>query len=339
LKILLCSHVFAPDIGGIETVSALLAAQFSSLGSAVTVVTHTPGGPVSSAYEVVRRPSLRKLRALTRQADIVFQSNISLRTLLPLLLCGKPIVVTHHTYLTRVDGRLGWRDHIKRALLSRCHNISVSKAIADELPVKSTVIGNPFDSQEFAAWGANDRDTQREKDIVFLGRLVSDKGCDLALHALAQLKAEGICPSFTVIGDGPQRAALERLAVELHIAAQVDFRGVVRESRGRELARHTVMVIPSIWAEPFGLVALEGLAAGCVVAASSAGGLPEAVGPCGLLFPNGDVKTMAAILKSLIVDAGLREQLLVERDRHLQRFQPGNVAREYLAIFESALSK
>ncbi len=339
MKILLCSHVFAPDIGGIETVSALLAEQFSSLGSPVTVVTHTPGGPVSSAYEVVRRPSLRKLRALARQADIVFQSNISLRTLLPLLFCGKPIVVTHHTYLTRIDGRLGWRDHIKRALLRGCHNISVSKAIAESLPVKSTVIGNPFESQEFTAWGAGDRDTPRDKDIVFLGRLVSDKGCDLALRALALLKADGICLSFTIIGDGPERAALARLATKLDITAQVDFRGVVREGRGRELARHKVMLIPSIWAEPFGLVALEGLAAGCVLAASSAGGLPEAVGPCGLLFPNGDVKAMAAALKCLITDAGSRQKLLAERDRHLQRFQPVNVAREYLAIFESALSK
>lgn len=339
MKILLCSHVFAPAVGGIETVSALLAEQFTRMGSAVTVVTQTPGEPISSAYEVVRRPTLRKLRALCRESDIVFQSNLSLRTLLPLLLCGKPIVITHHTHLMRFDGRLGWKGWVKRALLWRRHNISVSKAMAKSLPVRSVVIGNPFESQEFTPCGADWPNQNRDKDIVFLGRLVSDKGCDLALRALALLKADGMHPSFTVIGDGPEREALERLAAELEIADQVDFRGMVREGRGREVARHRIMIIPSTWAEPFGLVALEGLAAGCVLAVSNAGGLPEAAGPCGLLFPHGDVAAMAAVLKRLLTDSELRQELLAERDRHLQRFQPENVARQYLAIFQSLLSK
>jgi glycosyltransferase involved in cell wall biosynthesis len=333
MRILLCSYVFAPNIGGIETVSRILAEQFSRLGSTVTVVTSTPGEQVAAAYEVVRRPSLGKLRRLARNADIIFQSNISLKTLLPLLFCRKPIVITHHGCITRADGRRGWREHFKLSLLRFCHNIAISNAVARALPVKSTVIGNPFEPDEF-------KDTEKAdgtKDIVFLGRLVSDKGCDLVLRALALLKAEGICPSFSVIGDGPEMPALKRQTEALGLSDQVVFRGVMREGRGKEVAQHRIMVIPSIWAEPFGVVALEGIAAGCAIVASQAGGLPEAVGPCGILFPNGDVTALASALKELLTSDLLREELTSERGRHLERFQPETVARKYLEVFGSAL--
>ena len=331
MKILVCTHVFPPSVGGIETVTRILAEQFTRLGATVTVVTPTPGEPISADYKLIRRPSLRQLRALARASDLVFQSNISLRTLLPLLFSGKPIVITHHGIATRVDGSLGWQDRLKRALFPCCHNLAISRSVADGLAVASTVVGNPFDAGEFTV----SQTTGRDKDIVFLGRLVSDKGCDLALRALALLKKEGVCPSLTVIGDGSEMASLKRLAAELEL--QVEFRGMMLAGRGRELARHKVMVIPSVWAEPFGIVALEGLAAGCVPVASRAGGLPEAVGPCGLLFPNGDIKAMAEAIKRLIADAPLREKLLACREQHLKNFQPETVARRYLDFFESVL--
>ncbi len=334
MKILFCSRVFAPSVGGIETVSALLAEQFSRLGATVTVVTDTPGDDRGHRdYTLVRRPSVLKLCGLARKSDIVFQSNISLRTALPLLFCGKPIVITHHGISTRADGSLGWQDRMKRAVFRLCVNLAISNAVADELSVKSTVVGNPFEASEFTA----EDDSVRDKDLVFLGRLVSDKGCDIALRALAILKNEGTCATFTVIGEGPEMPKLQRLSTELGIADQVDFRGTIREGRGRELARHKVMVVPSTWAEPFGVVALEGLGAGCVLAASNEGGLPEAVGRCGLLFPKGNAEALAAAVKRLLTDARLRATLLAARSTHLARFQPETIAHRYLEIFESVL--
>lgn len=334
MRILLCSHVFAPNIGGIETVSWILAEQFTRMGSPVTVVTHTPGDAISADFELVRQPSVTQLLSLARRADIVFQSNISLRTLLPLLISRKPIVITHHGALCRVDGSIGWQDRLKHALLPACRNVAISKAVADSMPVDCEIVGDPFESAEFSY----ETSGPRPRDIVFLGRLVSAKGCDLALAALALLKSEGICPSLTVIGDGPELPALRRQSAELGIAGQVEFLGAMREGRGSVLAQHKIMVIPSNWTEPFGVVALEGVAAGCVLAASNVGGLPEAVGHCGLLFPQGDVKAMAATLKELLADSSLREKLLQGRDRHLESFQPQNSARQYLKIFESVLS-
>jgi glycosyltransferase involved in cell wall biosynthesis len=333
MKILLCSFVFAPSVGGIETVSAILADEFVKLGSAVTVVTSTPGEPVSAAYEVVRRPSLGQLRKLARNADIVFQSNISLKTLLPLLFCRKPIVVAHHGLIARASGRRGLRDYLKLSLLRRFHNIAVSRSVANALSVKSTIIGDPFEAGEFINAGM----AGRAKDIVFLGRLVSDKGCDLVLRALAKLNAEGTCPSFSVIGDGPEMPTLKRLTEELHLSGQVVFRGAIRKGRGKEVAQHKIMVVPSMCAEGFGVVALEGIAAGCAIVASQSGGLPEAVGPCGLLFPNGDVAALASALKELLANPGLQDKLRSEGGRHLEQFQPEFVARRYLKVFEDAL--
>ena len=164
MKILFCSHVFAPSIGGIETVGSILAEQFCRLGSIVTVVTSTPGEEVSTPYYVVRRPSFKKLRQLARDADVIFQNNISLRTLLPVLPCRKPVVVAHHGCLTRTNGRRGWQDYLKLAVLPMCHNISISEAVAATLPVRSVVIGNPYETSEFGGL----EDTPRSKDIVFL---------------------------------------------------------------------------------------------------------------------------------------------------------------------------
>jgi glycosyltransferase involved in cell wall biosynthesis len=273
------------------------------------------------------------LRDIAHEADIVFQNNISLQTLFPLLFLGKPIVISHHTWLTRTNGRRNWQDYLKLAVLPVCHNVSISKAIAASLPVKSVVVGNPFETREFAGL----QDSPRTRDIVFLGRLVSDKGCDLALRALSLLKAEEFRPSFSIIGDGSELPALQRLTTDLGLSEQVAFLGSIREGRGREIARHTIMVIPSRWAEPFGVVVLEGLAAGCVIVASSAGGLPEAVGSCGALYPNGDITALASTLKDLLKNPSLRQELMRGREAHLKQFQPEVVARKYLEVFQTAL--
>ncbi len=334
MQILLCVHVFAPSVGGIEKSTSVLAEQYSRLGASVTVVTQTPGGQVSTDYEVVRRPSLRTLFALARKSDLVFQSNISLRTLLPLLFCGRPIVILHHVLSTRGDGSLGWQDKLKRALLPLCHNLAVSKAVADEIRAKVKVIGPPFESSEFTVR----EETSRDKDIVFFGRLVSNKGCDVALRALALLKDEGLRASFTVIGDGPEMPALKRLSAELGIADQVEFRGYMPDGVGRELARHQIIVVPSTWPETFGAVAVEGMAAGCVPVVSNTGGLPEAVGPCGLLVPVGDAAALAATVKRLLTDSEIREKLLAGRERHLAQFQPETIAAQHLQFFETVLA-
>ncbi len=166
---------------------------------------------------------------------------------------------------------------------------------------------------------------------------MSDKGCDLLLRALAELKRRGLTPLTTIIGEGPEMTKLRVLVKQLDIEKQVNFKGAMREGRGELVAHHRIMAIPSVWAEPFGIVALEGVASGCAIVASSQGGLPEAAGPCGLYFPNGDVKAMAAHLEKLLIDTALRESMIAAGPEHLKRFQAGEVAARYLAVFEKLM--
>jgi len=336
VKILFCSHLFPPSVGGLETVSRILAEQFSGMGLNVTVVTTTPGTDVPvGSYRVVRGPSIRTLRQLGKESDIIFQNNISLQTLIPLLSLRKPVVIAHQTWIRRTDGGMGWQDYLKRALIKQYRNIAISRAIAESLPVPSVVVGNLFEPAEFSIH----QDAERTRDIVFMGRLVSDKGCDLLLRALGLLRRQGLTPSLTVIGSGPEMEALKTLAAEMSIEDQVVFTGNLQEGRGRVVAQHRIMAIPSRWAEPFGIVALEGIAAGCAVVASSAGGLPEAVGPCGLLFPNGDAHALAALLQDLLTSPRIAETSRLERMAHLERSDPAVVARKYIAVFEQALRR
>ncbi|MEO5754604.1 MAG: glycosyltransferase family 1 protein, partial [Chthoniobacterales bacterium] len=106
MKILISSHAFPPSIGGIETVSRLLAAEFVRLGHAVKVLTQTPGlGAEDAAYPVLRRPSLGELVGAVRWCDVFWQNNLSLRTLWPALALGKPVAITHQgSYCRKPSG-------------------------------------------------------------------------------------------------------------------------------------------------------------------------------------------------------------------------------------------
>ena len=334
MRISLCSYWFLPSFGGVETVSKILAEEFTRAGATVTVVTTTAGPAMDLPYRIVRNPSPRQLRALAQQVDIVLQNLISLRMLLPVLGTGKPIVITHASWVRRPDGSKGPETYLKLLALRAFHNVSISQAIADSLPVTSTILENPFDDREFEPL----RESRRERDLVFMGRLVSDKGCDVLLHALNVLKSKMLRPTVTIIGDGPDRSMLEALSRQLDLTDQVRFSGALREGRGVVVAQHQVMVIPSLWEEPFGVVALEGIASGCALVASSGGGLKEAVGPCGLLFPNGDSYALAAALERILMEQGLLNTLVAAGPDHLRRFQPAAVAKRYLDFFATVLN-
>jgi len=219
-------------------------------------------------------------------------------------------------------------------LLHRFANVAVSKAIASSLGVEATIIGNPFEASEFRCNSA----AQRNKDLVFMGRLVSDKGCDLIIRALAQLKREGHFVGLTVVGDGSERYALEHLVQSLGIESQVTFRGMVREGRGEILRQHKLLLIPSRWQEPFGLVALEGIAAGCVPIATDGGGLSEAVGPCGICVPRNDVGALAEAIRILNLDEALRAAYLQNSEKHIAQYAVEQVVELFCKLFSSLLA-
>ena len=336
MKILFSSYLFHPSVGGIESVSKILAEKFAAAGNDVHVITQTAGDPMAGAnYRLTRRPSITKLFGLLHWSDLFFQNNISLRSLLPALVLRRPTLVVHQTWLRNTRGGVGWNNRIKQALLRFVTNVAISKAVADGISGHSFVIGNPYDDRIFRLIPS----VTRDKDLVFVGRLVSDKGADLLLHVLKLLQNDNLLPDLTIIGSGPEENNLRRLTIELGLDRQVTFAG---QRSGAALAeilnQHRVLVVPSCWAEPFGIVALEGIACGCVVVGSEKGGLKEAIGPCGVTFENENVPALADQLKRLLHGLELQMDLRQRAGEHLAKFQADAVAAAYLRLMRKMLA-
>lgn len=120
---------------------------------------------------------------------------------------------------------------------------------------------------------------------------------------------------------------------------ELAFLGRFVSDKGAALNSAVVLVVPSLYHEPLGIVALEGIACGCAVIASAGGGLPEAVGPCGVTFPNGDVEALTRCIAELLDRPERRETLLGGAAEHLAGFTAAAVARRYLALFEAAVRR
>jgi glycosyltransferase involved in cell wall biosynthesis len=337
MRLLFYSPAFLPLVGGLEINTANLARELARLGHEVRVVTLTPAdGPDGLPFRVVRNPSPLELVRHTRWCDVFIQQNVSLRGLWPPFLVRRPWVVSHHSWYCRSDGRIAWQDRLKRRLLGRAAgSIAVSRALAEDLETPSVVIPNPYRDDLFRRMTG----VERSRDLLFIGRLVSDKGADILLDALALLAARGLSPRLSVVGDGPERAALAEQAARLALAERVDFLGT---RTGDELVRilneHRILVVPSRYNEPFGIVALEGIACGCTVVGSAGGGLKEAIGPCGFTFRNGDTAGLADLLEPLLRDPAAEIQEQARAVDHLAEHRTAVVAQAYLRVFEQAVA-
>lgn len=329
-NILILSHGFPPDIGGIETIAEILAVEFSNKGYNVKVVTATSSaGKHSYPFTVIRKPSFIKLLQCHAWADVVFENNPCLRLSLPALLFLKPTTVVLHTWIARTTGNMAIIDRFKKLKLKTAKSvIAVSKAIREGAYPKATVIPNPYKSDLFV----NTNKGEREKSFVFMGRLVSDKGANMAIRAVARLKAEnmGSYP-LTIIGDGPEKDNLAELSAELGVNNQVSFKGsLVGADLVKELCRHRYMLVPSKWREPFGIVALEGIACGCIPLVSDGGGLIEAIGKAGLVFDRNSLDDLVDKIKYLWSHPDAERDLVTAGEEHIKNYRPSIIADKYL---------
>ena len=331
MRLIFFSPNFLPMIGGLENIVADVAASLSEMGVRVTVVTSTPnndGATDDFPFKVMRRAPLIAVVREARIADFFVQFNPSLMGVPAWLLSGRPLVIVHQS----MTGR-GLRERLKRLLANHLSilNIGCSRYIADHYRRPMPIL-NAYDETLFSnekTWAG------RPADLVFVGRLVSEKGCDTLLNALFMLKKSGKTLTLGIVGDGPEAPALRVQARGLGIEGQIVFYGSRRRADLNSiLNEHKIMVVPSLYREPFGIVALEGLAAGCAVIVSHDGGLREAVGMCGLAFPNGDAPALARTIEQVFADGAARDARLVKAPQHLLGHARRAVAGQYLAAFE-----
>ncbi len=184
------------------------------------------------------------------------------------------------------------------------------------------VIPNPVDERRF-------RSAVKEPRILLCGRLIEGKGFDPLLAALRGVDLDGW--EVDVVGEGPQRAGLERRAADLRLP--VRFHGWIGHDDPRladVFARAAVFAFPSR-RENLPLALLEAMAAGCAVVACDVPGSRDVVADAGRLVPVDDGPALAAAVRELAADATVREELgRRARERAAGRFGSARIAGLYL---------
>lgn len=155
--------------------------------------------------------------------------------------------------------------------------------------------------------------------VAFAGQLIPAKGVMTLLRAVGRLRAAGEQIALDVAGAGGQEAELKAFAAAERLDG-VLFLGHT-DAVPDLFAAADVVVVPSVWAEGFGLVAAEAMASGAAVVVSDAGALPEVVGPAGVVFRAGDDADLADKLLALARDPGRRADLgRAGRDRAVRLY-------------------
>ena len=370
MNVLVLCHELPPVGGGAATVCAALAQEYAAAGCRVTVATMgwdgLPQAEVSDAgVEVVRLSSRRRRRESATPAeaarwacralawavgrriaryDVVHAHFVVPAGLAAALLGwrtpGIPFVLTAHgsdvpgydrsrfPWLHRILAP-AWRQVCSRAavLVSPSRSLErLLRAAGVRRPI--ALVPNPVDADRFAP-------LPKESRILLASRLVERKGFHLLLESLRGAEPPGW--EIDVVGDGPERGRLERLAAELRLP--VRFHGWIARDDPRlpELyGRAALFVFPSRW-ENLPLAPLEAMAAGCAVVATDAEGVVEAVGDAARLVRVGDRRALGAAVRELAADEVARHDLgRRARERVERRFGGSAVAARYLDLLAGA---
>ncbi len=223
------------------------------------------------------------------------------------------------------SGRLSWMRYalFQRRLMQRG---DLFLAVSDALRSQAVSHGFPA-SRTFAHYNGVDLARFRPRaggdagsdsaTILHVGRLVEKKGTETLLHAFAGVNAAHPKARLTIVGDGPLRAKLRRLAVDLGIGQAVDFLDALPPEEVAERMRQAAMLVaPSLTArdgdsEGLPNVVVEAMASGLPVVASDHGGIAEAVadGLSGFLIPEGAVELLSRHIGALLADPDLRARM------------------------------
>jgi glycogen(starch) synthase len=174
-----------------------------------------------------------------------------------------------------------------------------------------------------------------EKLVLLVGRLVYEKGFQLALEALPGLIERIGKVRFIVAGSGTAEHELREQATSLGLDDHGTFVGWIGDDVLHSLYRIAdLTVVPSIY-EPFGLVALEAMASGCPCLVADTGGLREVVPneDVGLRFRSRDPQSLGQMAERLLTDGELRDRLVAEASEHVLSFDWADVAAQVAAVY------
>lgn len=261
---------------------------------------------------------------------------------------GVPVVLTSHgTDLFLADRSAPLRA-LARRVLPRAAQVTV---ISSPLVERVVALGVPAPRVTVVPMPVPDAPAPARAPVpgrvLFLGRLVARKGAHVALEAMATLARTQPAAHLRIVGDGPERAALEAQAASLGLGDRVTFVGAVPPSAvAAEYAQAAAFVMPAItdWKgeqEGFGLVLVEAIRAGVPVVASDSGGIGDVVRDrvTGRLVPAGDARALAeALHETLAEPATAVARAQAAAADVAARFSADAIARTFDAVYRRAVA-
>ncbi len=206
----------------------------------------------------------------------------------------------------------GFTTHRKQLELSkRCDRLVVYSEYS-----KTELIRNGFEPNKIQihvpirCWNDGPIASFNDRNLIlFAGQIIRGKGVDLLLRALAKVRVPFQC---IILGDGNHRSQCQRLCARLNLADRVQFRGFVPADELRQFYLDaSVLTVPSVWPEPFGMVGPEAMLYGLPVIAFESGGISEWLthGENGFLVPWKDTKTFALRIEELLGNKQLARKM------------------------------
>ncbi len=347
------------QMGGAERVLIGLAAGLVDRGARVTVACSV-GGPLEvEAHRAGVEVRLLGSSLVKRRLDGTFACALT-----RLIMNEPPDLVHTHMHASSVAATLalrqsriplvvhehseaGWRDSETRCAAAEAYRrsaavIAVSSAIrrrlvdVDGVPAaKIHVIHNALPRLPGLAAAVGGLPRPDGPLVGVVARLYPEKGVAVFLRAAALLAQSVADAGFVVVGDGPQRGMLERLATDLGVA--VTFLGF-RPDGPALIGELDLLVIPSL-SEGTPLVLLEGVAAGVPVVATTVGGIPEQVsdGIEALLVPPGDDRALADACRRILADRAFGARLVAAAADRLRQADPEAAVIAVAALYAHVL--
>jgi glycogen(starch) synthase len=298
-------------------------------------------------FRVVRQPSFLDLRRLIRASDVVHVAGPALATLILGLLARKRVIVEHHGFQTICpngqlliepagspcpghfmaghhamclrcnvgQGRLTtlklWLLTFVRRFLCRrvATNVTPTAWLGGLVQLPRTV-AIPHGLQLSGNTPPSPTKPSYPPVVAFLGRLVTTKGVRVLLDAARILREQNRDFQLLIIREGPERASLETFAQQTSLAGHVRFTGRLgAEQLEAALSGASVVVVPSLGGEVFGLVVAENMWRGLPVITSDLGAFVEVLGECGLTFPTGNAAELARAIGQIFDDPAFATQI------------------------------
>ena len=247
---------------------------------------------------MVSESYIKNFKFNLRSFDVILMHQFSVKFYIIALLARRPIVVVSHIWdLSKKDFKSVSLRWIKKLLLKNrnLNLVSVSESVRKSLGLSGEVIPNRSTFSQHVG-----DQIIVKKDLIFVGRFTAEKGVHVFLEIVRSLNISVARPvSATMIGEGPEFENIKNSIAGYGLEERIELVPWISRDRLKEMyIGHRILIVPSLWDEPYGLVAAEGLSLGLRVFCSNRPGLIEATLNLAIYFDPYSIENVTAMIEN-----------------------------------------